>query len=546
MATLTKIPLSYLAPNRTIPQAELGVLANTNPATLRLLTYGTRPVVGVSIGHDHGQDGGDALLWRSVLSLTFGPHHNPIGVSIVDAIGIPFAQSAVESANPVSATNPKLVAAAPVLVPGGLASLEGVVVFYADTTDAITVRITLRPVGAHNHDLGEAPGEALATISFTPTAPPKYYSQTVSFSASTLAGLGDPAFDRELELCVWQLYSPASSIQGHRLVSLTLDAGSYGVTLAGTRPPAQGDPALSHVEVGEVLTGQAVVPDLLGRIKDRYSQEGAALLGRAPGLGADAQTSDSRREFVQNVIAAHQHTGILAENEGGELVSDGAIVRDQLFVQTYALRFDQGADNRLVFDNEPVQGQGIGEPGGAGIASPLELIFRASIPAGLGAFLVRFSLGPRETTDKTCRIRVDVRGEDGVSIVTGVTSGRNRASSTLVGGYWVCEVDPIDNPAWQPIRRLRPLLRSPWSLNALLPAAQRPPVLFAPARTGGFHRVSELVRVELTQPAVRSTDTPHKTGDYRILIRLDLQKDDATYDSAARLLWMHGLTERGW
>jgi hypothetical protein len=534
VATLKKIPDTYLTPARQLPEQEAFDLHVGNPEAARLLIGGSRQIRAADPPHDHGQDGGEVLLAHPPVRLSFGPVALATGTvsgSLIESVlvdGVPSFSAAL---------GPRLMASAGVFVAGGVQSLEGYVLFAFDSLNAVSVIVTLRPYGQTNKDSDR--GLALTqTLAFTPLG--SVWSVALSFA--DLTPLGDVRYDREYELCIWQNYSPPAVVTfGHRVTSIYLDAGTPATVQGGARDVSRLDQPRQSVSVADIKAGAILGQDVGRKMRSTHNALLRSLLGRAPGLLNSDDTPDLARPYLQEVHAAHQHRGIDVPDGCGGYWSDGAVLRDTLFADCLCVPNPLTAP---VIQNEDYRGFLV-HSSGALDATWVQLEYRASIPAGLGAIDLRFCLETAATQIETrLLIHADVRSWGGVSICTGLVSGNHRSRAAKdAGGLYVCEVDPLDNEAFEPSRKRRLTRKGLWTLDARRLSSLRS---LAGVRSTA-HQISEVVRLNLTHPKINPTDKAHATADYRIILRFEVQiTGGATVvDPGAELRWVLGVASRG-
>lgn len=523
MATLKKIPDSYLTPARTLPQQELAEAHIENPAAARLLTYGERDPRLSDPPHDHGQDGGEVLLSTTVLSITFGPEKTLSG---------PQQGIQLFRGGSFSLFGERVIlGTAGVPLRGGQTELSGLLVVGYDSIATLDFYVTLRPYAEANRDFGF--GRHVTTqVTFTPGAAPE--ERALSFTLTDLSLLGDVRYDREVELVVWQAYEPPAPVtSGHRLMGVYLDV----LTADGAaRDTQRTELPRQTISYADIKSGAILGQDLGRKMRDTHNGLLRAMLGRAPGLTNDNRP-DPTRPYVQPLFCAHQHQGIDVPDGCGGFWSDGAVLRDTLFAVSFC--------HSNTTSSSPDYTGALLHLTGTFDALALRVEARASIPAGLGALEIRFELDTEAREVNTqLFLHVDVRGFDGVSIATSVSSGvHQQRSERDVDGLWVCEVDPLDNNLFVPSRRRRLGQKGLWTLDALL----RPDATTEDGMRPSHCQISEVVRVTLTHPKLRAEDTPHETGDYVVVLRWELQTPGSgtAVDPFSALRWVLGLPGRG-
>jgi hypothetical protein len=419
----------------------------------------------------------------------------------------------------------------------GQQELSGLLSLAYDAIQTITLYVTLRPYSEVNRDLLTGL-QATTQIVFTPLAAPE--ERALPFALTDLSPLGDTRYDREVELVVWQAYLPPAVVSfGHRLVGVELVTS---VVDTRAREAERSELPRQGISYADIKTGAILGQDLGRKLRDTHNGLLRGLLGRAPGLTNDDR-SDTTRSYRQEVVCAHEHQGIDVPDGCGSFVSDGAVRRDTLFAIPCAHASNLGTFAQD-YQGVPLHLSGIFD------AASLRLEARASIPSGLGAIDIRFCLRSESRQQVTrLLVHVDVRGFDGVSIATDVASGVHRQESELDSdGLYVCEVDPLDNNLFVPMRRRRLARAGLWTLAALRDV---PGLLLASTPTNGMrpsnHQISETVRINLTHPKLRPLDTPHQTADYIVVLRWEMQTVEGLtpVDPGTKLQWVLGLPSRG-
>lgn len=520
MATLKKIPDSYLTPVRNLPQAELADCVIVNPKSGRLLIYGTRDTRQSDPPHDHGQDGGEVLRDVTPFTVTVGPEKTlsgpQVGIQIQRTSGF--------------GSNPRVLLTCGVPLRAGVTELTVSVPIAFDSVADITLYVTLRPYAETNRDF-EAGLHVTEEVTYTPGAAPD--EAVVEVELTDLTPLGDSRYDREVELVIWQAYLPPATVtSGHRLMGVY---GEVSGVQSVARSSDRNELTRQLISYSEVKTLAILGQDFGKKVRDTHNGLMRGMLGRAPGLTNDGR-SDPTRPYRQSLSGAHTHQGIDVPDGCGSFYSDGAVLRDTLFLVCLS---HANPTAGVVEDYSGALCHGSGTFG----ASSLTIEARASIPAGLGAMDVRFALKVGSSQQNTrLLLHADVRGFDGVSICTGVSSGVHQQQSELDGdALYVCEVDPLDNNLFVPSRKRRLARAGLWSLAAL-----RSPTPASGMRASNV-MISEQVRLNLTHPKIRSSDTPHATADYMVTLRFELQTPEgaSAVDATTKLNWALGLPSRG-
>lgn len=530
MSTIKKIADASIAPST--PSAEvLYNLWQTNDQGLRDEIYGPdRAIAGATPGHNHGEQGGEILVDdRPLVSVAFGPFNSE------SAANSPQVGTCYGILNDTTSTflfedgSSKLLAAVPVLIPGGVEEVLVRLSLYAIGSQSIKFYTQLAPLTQSGYrSLAVGAYETGSTLSFTGTRLRK-----ADITHDDLSALGDPTLDR---LCELRIYQALSSTVEHRLCG----AAVYATATTRARPAMQGDPPQARLVLADIIKG-AITPELTAKLRQIENGHAIALLGRAPGLHPDG-SPDRTRSYLQEIEGVHLHQGPLCPLEEGGSYPDGEILPWPLVTASYPR--SQGEDGSGNADAYQARGLKI-HPTDLDAATWLHLRYRCSIPSGLFAVALRFALMPGTSSPATtCRVRVDVRpvGSDSsaASIVSRVSSGPYAGTAKDTDGLVVCSVDPIHSDLYVPnrVRQGRGQKLSLWSQDARLPESSLP----AGAIRDYAYRISEPVVIELTNPLLRDSDAYRPTQDYTLHLRVQLRDDDqAAYDTAARLLWVQVL-----
>jgi hypothetical protein len=535
MATLKKIPDAYLTPARQLPEQELADMMVSNPEAARLLTYGTRQPQNADPPHDHAQEGGEVLIYHPACRLTFGPE--PFAAGSMQGVVIDGGVLVDGQFTFDVALGPRILASGAVFLPGGTQRLEGYLLVEVDQFEAMTLYVSLRPYNQLNKKFDTLDHPSVQ-LTFTPATA----QHTEALVFADLSTLGDVRYDREYELVIWQAYRPNAPVTfGERVVAVYLDAGVAATVHAGARVVTRLDLQRQSVSYADVKSGAILGQDVGRKMRSTHNALLRGMIGRAPGLLNSDDASDLLRPYTQEVHCAHQHQGIDVPDGCGGYWSDGAVIRDTLFSESFA--------HRVIVTSPPVPNQDYKgrkiHSSGALDATWVQLEYRASIPAGLGAIDVRLCVESGSSRVETrLLVHADVRGQDGVSICKGITSGVHRHANTLdATGLFVCEVDPLDNDAMEPGRKRKLGRKGLWTKEARRFNGLSP----RPGVRNTAHQISEVVRLLLTHPKLDPADSRHQTADYRVLLRLELQITGAAtvVDPGAELRWVLGVSSRG-
>jgi|CXWL01.1.fsa_nt_gi hypothetical protein len=533
MSTLAKTTDAKTRGGSAASAANAYELWAQNDQAERDVIYGpTRFIESSVIPHDHAGDGGE-ILGDPLLSAIVGPQASETAGG-TPAIGVPYGIRASDDFL-LDDGSTKLLGAFPLYLPGGVSGITlNVLVSYAAGLGSIKFHAQLVPFAKTNYRSQAAGVTGIsATSSFGTSGLKK-----VDFTITDLTDLGDPRLDRFVELRIFQALTNAVAHRfcGVQVTVLTTTTGRLAIA---------SDPPRVKLQVGDLLNG-AITPELTARIRRIENGHAQSLLGRAPGLNADG-TPDRQRTYQQDTYYPHQHQGRIVPQFDGTFISDGAVLR-RAVVASYARNLgDDGAGN---VDALPVKGIKIHSAGTLG-STWLRLKYRMPVSGGLGGLEVYFAVQPSTTDVKTeLRAHVDVRPVGNPltagSIISAVKSGVHQAEANDADGYRVCQVDPLDNDAYQPNNTRRNksgTSKGLWTLDAQLSAALTPSGVMrdTPAR------ISQALRLDLTHKYYRSTDAYRQTQDYTVYLRVELKTlDSGNYDAGARLLWVLILPAKGW
>jgi hypothetical protein len=546
--TLKKIPDSYVQPNRAWPASERYDLLVGNPAAQETQIYGTRKIKGALPAHTHGEDGGE-LLDEQLFADVPGPQGSP-GTFFSPPppegnptkIGIPICRR-INDFLPLS-THPLGLLRRPVLLPGGVSALKiKLGVFWDTVGEVMRFRVWLASLARHNTmaragdpALVDPPDIAAIVVTFTTPATLFYGSLEASFGAALLARLGDPRLDRLVELIIWQEYNPSSAAR-HRLCCVS---GTITGTVGGRRVAAK-DRSISQVTTGDILAGQALSTDVVGRLRTQTNGLTHATLGKPPGLREDLVTPDRRRSFVEVITRPHQHQGSLVPDPFGAFFSDGVVPRGFLFAESYPRDLgDSLTQITTLLSQKFAVGPKL-HSSGALDSTWLVLKFRAAIPAGLLSFYLQFCLS-RIAADDAAKVRAHISASSLLGEPGGVTSLQSGGSLGMptyrASAPNPIEIDPLD--ARTHLRRLARLRAglSPWATGAILGKDVRPDDVV----TSTEGRISEAIRVELSHPAVRDGAAARVTGDYMVTVKIEVETPTlGGYDSGVTLNWICGV-----
>jgi hypothetical protein len=491
----------------------------------RDLVYGTRAIKGASPAHDHGHNGGVKVSWP----LAQGSFRGNPTTTGVNGISLGYDMLAILDL----VTEPKRLPSIPLFVPGGVLSVQvAITISCPSDQDNFAFKAVVGNFEQSNFAYSKHPSPAKVALAGTVVDT----WGGVMAGEIDLSGLGDCTVDREYELVIYQSYTPGA-YPSNSLVAYMVTAKTF--TLG--RRATQGDAPRAVVQPWDILGG-AVTPELTSRIKAVENQRSISLLGRAPGLRPDL-TPDLARDYQQQIYYPHQHQGVLVPDGQGGLFSDGKIVR-----RGYGHAFvnDVGTDaTPSTIDALPARGFLSHRPGAFTFHTK-----RISIAAGCPYLDLRFALAP--VTDLVVTRMIVLFGlylatdqpyssasytDRSLSPLVSLSSGRHdRASSYYTGlNLQFIQCDPVDNPLWVPNREIREDAGA-WTRHALKASSEIPDGMVA----DNAYRVSETITATLTHPALRATDTAHKTQEYDVFFRPFLETgavDTFAYDTLARLLW---------
>jgi len=314
---------------------------------------------------------------------------------------------------------------------------------------------------------------------------------------------------------------------------------------AQARPPSPRDLVFPPVAVKEVKAATCVLSTQASvKLKERYNGLNRGLWGSTPGLLNSLQP-DRRRTYRESIAGIHQHQGALCPDGVGGIFGDGAVLRD---TQGIAYLWDMGDGGTLVagtppaLDAAPTMGAYMHTT--ANLSQGWTLFwFRRSIPAGCGELRFRIAglpsfESPTEVYDLTQRLLVSidvVPVAGGSSIVTRLFCGPYASpldSGEVDFGY--VEVEPEENVAYRSNVDLKQINRAGWNRGAEITPAEQTALQL----NSILYRVSQEIRVQLTYPPARSSETYHATGDYMIKVRFQMRNDAGDCDPKARLQWL--------
>jgi hypothetical protein len=501
---------------------DLAALFIDNPSRLRDLIYGvTFPHPRHSRPHDHGEGRGEPLE-RHLLSLIYGPHvAEGGGATAGGTIGIPILEPAV---GVDYTTDEKVLAQQGIFVPGGVDEIKFRVSGYfpGAGTRTATLKVEVRPMS----DVGYGPGDNLGqvgTLSFSTSS--NYAEATVTLDISAL---GDIHRDRVYDLTLWQASNPpAASV--YRLTSLLAYAGAAPATLPelATHAPVE---ALTYARI---LEGQEVSTLLAAKVHRALNQVTYETLGGVPGLETDLSTPDTSDPWKRELSETHKHRGSF-DDDSGDRVDDGAVVRSVLWAQAYAAHVaaDSGAEASLG-TIAPVLGHKIHPSTDTSFFGG-----RCSIPKGLRAVeiyaLIQPGIANQESRLYASFDAAPVNGDPLIQVAA--RSGPFSAQADGIGSDMILQVLPQDGAAWLTNEQRLGAGLGVWTTDALKSVSDLPSTL----SVTNVPRWTQPIRLEI-EPAPDAADGYAYDVDLNVFFVMQfggpaLAEDTDTWATSARLL----------
>lgn len=544
MSTIKRLPTSYLAGGGALTDTKTLEAFWQNPSAVLDLTYGPdRQISGACPPHDHDEDGGESLL-PPILLHSFGTYIQnlqKLGVPIGPPVSGSFAK--VESNGITDRTNAKRLFCCGVTIPGGVASLRVDLVTYNEAaagTMEVGLVVCLRPLAAVNYKLGAASNEVITELNYEADSASQTINRTVNIT--DLTELGDPALDREVEFSLW-LASDLNAITENRICDIAVWPLSLTAEARDARP---GDNVLPKIQPREIKAGIGILNgQLASKIKELYNGLNRAVWGMTPGLLNNGKP-DRRRRYREPVDRCHQHQGIVVPTEVGGIFSDGAVLKD---TQSFGYVRYLEETLPLVANTPPTMGPAPNR----GAALHLEYLlangwarfeFRRSIPAGVGALVMRLGIHPGITfgdqsfdASSKLLVSISVTAVDGTGsdIVTRMRCGAY--SSTLdpaSSEYGYIQVEPIDDVSYLPNSTLISANKEAWNQAVEITEAEKD----AMGLLEISYRISAPIVVQLTYPPANPGEAYRRTQDYNVKIRCKLINSAGECNEDAGMLWI--------
>jgi len=548
-ATLTFINTTDLESGVELMDTVLKLHHNDNPNVVRLLTYGTRTIDNAAPAHDHEEDGGESLVWP-IVSRSFGTYYQNISMVGIP-LGPPVTGSFEETTSQgiVDKTTAKRLDCVGAVIPGGVKTLRISLSEYHESAGLDTqVTFTIRRLNSVNFKRGVAPEEVSADLSYTTVGVAAMSNHSVE--VSDLSSLGDPTLDREVEIAVW-LTSDVSATEEQRL----LDWEVIALTLtAKARKRRQSDPVYPTLSTKELKGGVAIIgSQMAAKIKAISNGLNVGVWGSTPGLLPNGQP-DRRRRYRETITAAHTHEGAFCPTATpGEILGKGACLKD-----TQSFAYLAGLDETLplvaatppTLGSKPNQGAFLHKASSTA-SGWIQYNLRRSIPAGCGALVLRVGVHAGYTfaarsydTSSTLLMSISVM-KVGTSdeIVTRLFCGEFASPvDDRDADFGFVELVPEDDVAHRPNRSLFWQGLKPWNHGAERTAGE----LSALKVNEVLYRVSKPIRVQLTYPPERASETYHETADYDVRCRFLMRNASGNLDTQAGCLWLMCSAAKGY
>lgn len=548
MSTITLLNTASLLGNRQLPQAEaLEVYYTTPEAVQDYIASAIRRLIGVAPAHNHEADGGESL-YPAIVSVSFDMYRDDNNNFLV---GIPIGPrgtgngsnptitgsfASVTSNGIVDRTNGKKLFCTHAVIPGGVLGVRADVLEYGNGSDDITFSITIRNLNTVNYKLGVPTNEERLDFSYKAGG-----SFSIHFAFNNdLSGLGDPNYDREVEIALWLTCDiPRTNI--NRILSLAIVP--YQFTPA-PRAPGPNDLAAPELSVREVYTGiGSFSGNFANKVKEIYNTINRALWGTTPGLLPDLR-SDTRRRFKETIEDCHRHMGQLVPDLDGALFADGAVLKDAQQISFigslgHSSNGSGISTESVILDGTPVVGQQL-HPS---ISTTNTFSFRRSIPAGLGGLVFRLgihpglkALGSYDTTF-TLLAEITAVAVDGTTgnIINRLYCGPYTSPlSNTDSDYGFVEVQPKDDEGFVTNKSLFAQGQKGFTLGAEIDLTTQLQTLM----NDNLYRVSEPILAQLSYIPLRPDDDRHPTTDYTISIRLKVRNSAGDFDTNSCVLWV--------
>lgn len=516
-----------------------------NPSAVLDLIYGPdRRISGAAPAHDHDEDGGE-------------PHHHPIfqhsfGRFYQDLLvhGLPLGPPASESFaitttnGIVDYTPAKRMHCAGIRIPGGVSELRVSLTEYHETAAlSVTLYVALRSLASVNYRLGVAADEVRGEITYTTVGAGVIANQSITIS--DLTNLGDPTRDREVEVSLW-LACDLDVSNEHRILDWEVIAIAHTAAAREATPSDLPHPLLT---VRELKAGMGMLsPQLGAKVREVYNGLNRGLWGSTPGLLPDLQP-DRRRRYQEEIASGHQHRGSQMPQADLSIIGDGACLADtQSFAYTSTDDIDS-ATNPPPLERYPFAAVLLGFS--AALANQWrQFNFRRSIPAGCGALVLRVAVQPGQSfsaaTDASKQLLMSITVTPvggGADIVTRVLCGANASPlNSLDDDFGFCRLDPEEDVGYLSNAALLAAGRELWNMSAEISRSEQAALQLIPTLVGSgdsnLYRVSQPIRVLLTYPPERPSETYHPTQDYDVKIRFKRRDSSGLLMDDARLQWI--------
>ncbi len=558
MSTLTFLATSALEAGVPLTAAVALLNFATNPDVIRLLTYGSRPIVNASVPHDHDQDGGESLL-PAILADSFGTYYQNVvaaGIPVGPPVTGSFAASVSDGI--VDKSTAKRLKCWCVVIPGGVLGVRCSLVEYHESASlSIAYNVTFRHLSSVNLKRGVAPEECSVDIAYTTSGVAVYRNQEADLE--DLSPLGDPTLDRVVECALW-LISDVSATEEQRV----LDIQVVPIILTSApRKKNNNDPGYPSLSIQELRPGFGVVSlPFAQKIKGISNGLNVSVWGSSPGL-LPSGSPDRRRRYRETITEAHTHEGSLCPTSTpGEIVGKGACLKDSQsfgYVSYLGETLPLVAATPPTMDSLPSQGAPI-HKATTPATDWVQVNFRRSIPAGCGRLILRVALhagytfaarsyDTSGTLFMSCTVTSVAGGGD---IVTQLASGPYRNPiDNRDPDFGFVELQPLDDLAHVTNRSLgRGQVQTGASVTSPLKgwnhgAELTPAELSLLQVNEVLYRIAT-VKIQLTYPPERPFETYHPTLDYNIKLRFLMRNSSGVLDTQAGLLWVNCYTADGY
>lgn len=549
MSTLTFVTDAELAAGNSFTDDVALELWWSNPEAVLDLVYGSsRRLIGTAPPHDHDEDGGEPA-YRPILQRSFGRYFQNLGGRGIP-IGPPVSGTFVptEDNGYTDRSQCKRLDCVGVLLPGGCTRVRLSLTEYHEVAGGtVTLLVALRSLNSVNYQLGYGLDEVIAELEYTTVGATT--TGVVSVDLTDLTDLGDPGLDRLVEASLW-LACDLNATDEHRL----LDWEILPTAFAATREANVSDLAYPALAPRELKAGLGIIsPELIAKVKEIYNALNRGLWGSTPGLSPQTLQPDPRRRYRETITDWHQHQGAQCPDGAGGIFGDGACPTD---AQSFAFLMFMGETLPLVaatpptMDHRPNRGTYLHATDDLS-QGWLHYRFRRSIPAGCGELRLRLGAHPgfeysAPSFDTSQRLLVSVEVVPvggGSSIVTRLLCGPYASPlDPSETNYGYVEIEPEEDVAYLSNGALSGQNKKGWNRGAEI----------SPTEQAALHlnsvtyRVSQEIRVLLSYPPQRPSETYHATGDYEVRLRCKMINSANLADDEAGLLWLCCWTPKGY